>query len=270
MSQKIHLRPENEAGRIPDAACQDHMLGSGCQMRTLDSGIGTFPLPDSVTRAGGRHLPKSESSPGDLEPPSPRPDPSLPDVKVPSLPSAPPSMGHSLSDPSVTFRDAQSRLPTLAASDAIRLKRSSLGSTEDRETAAERTTRARGEDGERVLQVCSYSGSGSDTETEPERTGSSPQRTLVPRSKRRDSVAQNEETLKRSSVETSLSIMDYYQHEMYAHLEKDSRRISQYNLLHTEASLDGSAGDRLSVSTARRFTFTGCCSHRAAFWDYGV
>ncbi|XP_056286745.1 nck-associated protein 5-like isoform X3 [Pseudoliparis swirei] len=256
MSQKIHLRPENEAGRIPDAACQDHMLGSGCQMRTLDSGIGTFPLPDSVTRAGGRHLPKSESSPGDLEPPSPRPDPSLPDVKVPSLPNArthaPPSVGHSLSDPIVTFRDAQSRLPTLAASDAIRLKRSSLGSprgssvsTEDRETAAERTTRALGEDGERVLQVCSYSGSGSDTETEPERTGSSPQRTLVSRSKRRDSVDQNEETLKRSGVETSLSIMDYYQHEMYSHLEKDSRRISQYNLLHTEASLDGTAGDRL-------------------------
>uniref|UniRef100_A0A3P8T628 NCK associated protein 5 n=1 Tax=Amphiprion percula TaxID=161767 RepID=A0A3P8T628_AMPPE len=38
-------------------------LGSGCQMRTLDSGIGTFPLPDSVTRASGRHIPKSESMP---------------------------------------------------------------------------------------------------------------------------------------------------------------------------------------------------------------
>jgi len=61
-------------------------------------------------------------------------------------------------------------------------------------------------------------------------------------------VDQNEETLKRSGVETSLSIMDYYQHEMYSHLEKDSRRISQYNLLHTEASLDGTAGDRLGVS----------------------
>lgn len=110
-------------------------LGSGCQMRTLDSGIGTFPLPDSVTRASGRHIPKSESSPDgvtagsssselDPEPPSSHTDPSHPDVKVPSLPKtrlhAPTSMGHSLSDPTVTCSsngpDTQSRLPKLATS----------------------------------------------------------------------------------------------------------------------------------------------------------
>ncbi len=112
-------------------------LGSGCQMRTLDSGIGTFPLPDSVTRASGRHIPKSESSPDgvtvgsselDREPPSSHPDPSQPDVKVPSLPKtrlhAPTSMGHSLSDPSVTCssnaHDTQSRLPKLATSGKLR------------------------------------------------------------------------------------------------------------------------------------------------------
>lgn len=107
-------------------------LGSGCQMRTLDSGIGTFPLPDSVTRAGGRHIPKSESSPDRVtagsselsrETSSSHPEPSRPDVKVPSLPKtrlhAPTSMGHSLSDPSVTCssnnaQDTQSRLPKLA------------------------------------------------------------------------------------------------------------------------------------------------------------
>lgn len=111
--------------------------GSGCQMRTLDSGIGTFPLPDSVTRACGRHIPKSESSPDgvtagsselDREPPSSHPDPSRPDVKVPSLPKtrlhAPNSMGHSLSDPSVTCsdnaQDVQSRLPNLATSGTSR------------------------------------------------------------------------------------------------------------------------------------------------------
>uniref|UniRef100_A0A669EE63 NCK associated protein 5 n=1 Tax=Oreochromis niloticus TaxID=8128 RepID=A0A669EE63_ORENI len=80
----------------------------GCQMRTLDSGIGTFPLPDSVTR-----------------PPSSHPDPSQPVVKVPSLSKPHPhvsmSMGHSLSDPTVTCsndnaRDTQSRLPKLASS----------------------------------------------------------------------------------------------------------------------------------------------------------
>ncbi|KAM6893127.1 nck-associated protein 5-like isoform 2-T2 [Lycodopsis pacificus] len=259
---KINLKAENEDGRIPDTACQDHMIGSGCQMRTLDSGIGTFPLPDSVTRASGRHIPKSESSPDgwtagssdlDREPPSSHPDPSQPDVKVPSLPKtrphAPTSMGHSLSDPSVTrsdnAQDSQSRLPTLAASDAVKTKRSSLCSphsntTEDKEKAQDHDIPS-----ERALQVCTYSGSSSDTETEPERTGNSPQRTLINRSKKRDSGL-NEETLKRSSVEKSLSIMDYYQHEVYSHLEKDSRRISQYNLLHEESSLDGKAGDRRS------------------------
>lgn len=108
-------------------------LGSGCQMRTLDSGIGTFPLPDSVNRASGRHIPKSESSPDavtagsaelDREPPSSHPDPSQSGVKVPSLPKTCPhalkSIGHSLSDPTVTCssntQDAQSRLPKLATS----------------------------------------------------------------------------------------------------------------------------------------------------------
>ncbi|TMS11485.1 Nck-associated protein 5 [Larimichthys crocea] len=157
MTQKINLRAENEEGRIAGTTCQDHMIGSGCQMRTLDSGIGTFPLPDSVTRAGGRHIPKSESSPDRVtagsselsrETSSSHPEPSRPDVKVPSLPKtrlhAPTSMGHSLSDPSVTCssnnaQDTQSRLPKLATTDAIRTKRLSLGaprsntSTEDKE-----------------------------------------------------------------------------------------------------------------------------------------
>ncbi|XP_068575555.1 nck-associated protein 5-like isoform X2 [Cebidichthys violaceus] len=270
MTQKINLKAENEEGRVPDTACQDHMIGSGCQMRTLDSGIGTFPLPDSVTRASGRHIPKSESSPDgvtagssdlDREPPSSHPDPSQPDVKVPSLPKtrphAPTSMGHSLSDPSVSCsdnnaQDSPSRLPT--APDAIKTKRLSLcsprshASTEDKETETERKMKGQDHDmpTERALQVCTYSGSSSDTETEPERTGNSPQRTLINRFKRSDSVERNEETLKRSSGEKALSIMDYYQHDMYSHLEKDSRRISQYNLLHKDSSLDGHAGDRLS------------------------
>lgn len=246
-------------------------------MRTLDSGIGTFPLPDSVTRASGRHIPKSESSPEGVtagsselnrEPPSSHPDPTRPDVKVPSLskphPHAPTSMGHSLSDPTVTCsnghtRDTQSCLPKLASSDAIRTKRLSFsaphsnisGSTEDKEAETERKMKTKDHDmpGERALRVCTYSGSSSDTETEPEGTGStsgSPQKTLINRAKKNDLVEQNEDTLKRRSVEKSLSIMDYYQHDMFSHLEKDSRKISQYNLLHKESSLDGKAGDRLS------------------------
>ncbi|XP_072235840.1 nck-associated protein 5-like isoform X2 [Leuresthes tenuis] len=272
VTQKINLKAENEQGHITDTSCQDHMIGSGCQMRTLDSGIGTFPLPDSVTRASGRHIPKSESSPDGVtagsselhrEHPSSHPDPSQPNVKVPSLPKtrlhAPTSsMGHSLSDPAVTCRpnteDTQSRLPKLASSDAIRTKRLSLCAqrssfTEDKDKEAERKTKVSDPDAsaERAFEVCTYSGSSSDTETEPEGSAlASPRRTLVDRAKRADSVERNEGTLKRRSVEKSLSIMDYYQHDMFSHLEKDSRRISQYNLLHKESSLDGKAGDRLS------------------------
>ncbi|XP_067439453.1 nck-associated protein 5-like isoform X3 [Thunnus thynnus] len=298
MTQKINLRAENEEGRIPDTACQDHMLGSGCQMRTLDSGIGTFPLPDSVTRASGRHIPKSESSPDgvtastselDRETPSSHPDPSQSGVKVPSLPKtcphAPTSIGHSLSDPTVTCssntQDAQSRLPKLATSDAIRTKRLSLcaprsnisASTEDKEDEIERKMKSKDHDmaGERALQVCTYSGSSSDTETEPEGTGStlgSPQRTLINRTKRNDTVDQNEETLKRSSVEKSLSIMDYYQHDMFSHLEKDSRRISQYNLLHKESSLDGKAGDRLSKEIP--LEKTPVCTNQPGSLDFSL
>lgn len=42
--------------------------------------------------------------------------------------------------------------------------------------------------------------------------------------------------------------MDFYQQDVFSHLDKDGRRISQFNLLHKESSLDGRAGDRLSVS----------------------
>ncbi|XP_062270498.1 nck-associated protein 5-like [Scomber scombrus] len=298
MTQKINLRAENEEGRIPDSACQDHMIGSGCQMRTLDSGIGTFPLPDSVNRASGRHIPKSESSPDavtagsaelDREPPSSHPDPSQSGVKVPSLPKtcphAPKSIGHSLSEPTVTCssntQDAQSRLPKLATSDAIRTKRLSLcaphsnisASTEDKEEEIERKMTSKDHDmaGERALRVCTYSGSSSDTETEPEGPGStlgSPQRTLINRTKKNEAVDQNEETLKRSSVEKSLSIMDYYQHDMFSHLEKDSRRISQYNLLHKESSLDGKAGDRLSKEIP--LEKTPVCTNQPGSLDFSL
>ncbi|KAF7230150.1 nck-associated protein 5 isoform X3 [Nothobranchius furzeri] len=276
MTQKISLKGENQDGHIPDSTCQDHMIGSSCQMRTLDSGIGTFPLPDSVTRAGGRHIPKSESSPGGVtagsselrqEPQSlSHPDPSQPDVKVPSLPKsdthAPSStLGHSLSDPTVTCsrnsQDTQSRLPKLASSDAIRTTRLGLcaqrsnfsGSTEEKEVERKIKTKELDTTGKTALQVCAYSGSSSDTETEPDQTASpltSPSRTLIERTRRTDSVEQNEDTLKRQSVEKSLSIMDYYQHEVFSQLEKDNRRISQYNLLHKESSLDGKAADLLS------------------------
>ncbi|XP_077370154.1 nck-associated protein 5-like isoform X2 [Festucalex cinctus] len=155
MSQKLHLKADNKEGCMADAAGQDHMMGSSCQMRTLDSGIGTFPLPDSVTRASGRHVPKCDPGPDGVtaelqaEPHSLPPECSQqpPGVKVPSLPNtclhAQGSLAHSFSDPSLTYSaftpDAQTRLPKLAG--ANRTKRLSLftprssasASTEDKD-----------------------------------------------------------------------------------------------------------------------------------------
>ncbi|XP_028324487.1 nck-associated protein 5-like isoform X1 [Gouania willdenowi] len=59
LSQKMELQAENNMGNISDSARQDHNIGSTLQTRTLDSGIGTFPLPDPISR----HAAKSEPRP---------------------------------------------------------------------------------------------------------------------------------------------------------------------------------------------------------------
>ncbi|XP_061685909.1 nck-associated protein 5-like isoform X2 [Syngnathoides biaculeatus] len=137
MSEKLNIRVDKEE-HMADVAGQDHVMGSSCQMRTLDSGIGTFPLPDPVTRANGRHVPKCDSRPDGVtaelqaEPPSPSPECSQLSVKVPSVPNtslhAPGILGHSFSDPSLTYsgsnQDAPTRLRKPAG--AIRSKRSSM------------------------------------------------------------------------------------------------------------------------------------------------
>ncbi|XP_049611537.1 nck-associated protein 5 isoform X1 [Syngnathus scovelli] len=251
MSQKLNLRADGKEGRKVDSTGQDHMMGSGCQMRTLDSGIGTFPLPDS-----GRHIPKCELR---AEPPSSPPECSQPGVKVPSRPNtclhAPGNLGHSFSDPSLTYSgftpDVQTRLPKLAGANKTKRlslftpKCSSLAATEDKDDETGRKIKAKEPDvsAERALRSCTYSGtsSGSDTETELKRpviTVSPLQSSGSNYNKMVDSVDRCEKTLKSGGVENPLSIMDLYQHEMFPQLEKDSRRISQYDLLRKESALD--------------------------------
>nr|KAF6496638.1 NCK associated protein 5 [Rousettus aegyptiacus] len=57
---------EDEEDTIVDSAFQSHIIESNCQMRTLDSGIGTFPLPDAGSRSTGRYLCQADS-PEDTE-----------------------------------------------------------------------------------------------------------------------------------------------------------------------------------------------------------
>ncbi|XP_045078204.1 uncharacterized protein LOC123491469 [Coregonus clupeaformis] len=54
--------------------------------------------------------------------------------------------------------------------------------------------------------------------------------------------------------------MDYYQHDMFSHIEKDDHRrsFSQYNLLHNQSSLEGKARDRLSKGNQVDMTTGGC------------
>nr|XP_057906795.1 nck-associated protein 5-like isoform X2 [Doryrhamphus excisus] len=276
ISEKSNLRGDNKEGRMADNGCQDHVMGTGCQMRTLDSGIGTFPLPDSVTRASGRHIPKSESSPDGVtaqfqaESSSPHTDPSQSSVKVPSLPKsplhAPASLSHSLSDPSVTYggdaSDAQTRLPQ--PSRASRTKRLSLFTPQSSilsstEAIEDETGRKNDGPAERALLVCNmYSGSssGSDTETELERPRStlSPlQRPRINRCQTNDAAA--EKTLRRGSMDSSLSIMHFYQQEMFSHLAENSNRICDYNLLCKDTPLP--AGDILSMEVSLEKTVVG-------------
>ncbi|KAM9249935.1 nck-associated protein 5 isoform 2-T2 [Dugong dugon] len=122
---------EDEEDTIADSTFQSHIIESSCQMRTLDSGIGTFPLPDSGNRSTGRYTGKPDS-PEDAEPVlSHQPALSAPssiraqtlDREVPSSAdiqgSGDITIVHSTSDPIMTARGVrplQSRLPKPASS----------------------------------------------------------------------------------------------------------------------------------------------------------
>ncbi|KAG9349746.1 hypothetical protein JZ751_028194 [Albula glossodonta] len=243
---------------------------SSCQMRTLDSGIGTFPLPDSVARATGRHLPKSASTPEralamPTEPPQDPPPTLLPRWKVPSRPETGPrphsGIGASLSDPTMKgskdVPDPQSRLPKPSTSSGINPKKTtpsnhSLSPAQttgpnNKQTEKRKSGRDHASPSERALHVCTYSGSScSEADTEPEDDTSVKHHTHeTPPSKSKTGKSVNQEGMKRSSMGNRLSIMDLYQQEVLTHYEKEERRaVSKYNSSGTE----GKVGDTQSES----------------------
>ncbi|XP_035250007.1 nck-associated protein 5-like isoform X1 [Anguilla anguilla] len=259
ITQKSNPKAENEDDTVPEAVCQDHMIGSSCQTRTLDSGIGTFPLPDSVARATGRHLTKSASTPEralatPVEAPQDPAPTLLPRWKVPSRPetrSRPHSgVGVSLSDPTMTgskdLPDSQSRLPKPSTSGLMNPKRRTQSESQsspaqtpgihDNQTDKGKTSKDHALSSDRALHVCTYSGSsGSEVETGPEDDTSvtRPSREIPP-PKPKNNKPVDQEGMKRSSVGNRLSIMDYYQH-----FEEEQTAIPQYNSPGTE----GNAGD---------------------------
>ncbi|XP_078119229.1 nck-associated protein 5-like isoform X2 [Sander vitreus] len=71
--QMMNLRADGENGSTAKSPNQDAVIGSGCKMRTLDSGIGTIPLPESCSFFSSilHLLPKSTNTPEQsLSPPS--------------------------------------------------------------------------------------------------------------------------------------------------------------------------------------------------------
>ncbi|KYO18106.1 nck-associated protein 5 isoform C [Alligator mississippiensis] len=257
---------EDEEDIMTNKTCQSHVIESCCQMRTLDSGIGTFPLPDSGNRSTARHVSKQEStletevftSPEEVLP-------SAPSVKAKTLerevPSTAKSQGsvesiisHSTSDPTMTaknIRPFQSRLPKPASSGMINLtkqdgqEQSSVSSASLEQTekpvetkkilpdwTSKKTTKSK----DRTLRVCTYSASSnSDTETETEYETNefgTEEEKLVELTQNNKQVEQEERSVRKSFIGNPMSILDLYQHSLYGHYGEDGpEQLTHYSFI---------------------------------------
>uniref|UniRef100_A0A8C5JX30 NCK associated protein 5 n=1 Tax=Junco hyemalis TaxID=40217 RepID=A0A8C5JX30_JUNHY len=258
---------EEEEDTMTRTTCQSHVIESCCQMRTLDSGIGTFPLPDSGNRSTARHISKQEMGnsleTGIFAAPEPAPL-AAPSVKAKTLerevPSAAKSqepvesvISHSTSDPAMTakgIRPFQSRLPKPASSGIINLAKqseqeassvtsASLDHTEETventevlpEWAPKKTTKPK----DSALRVCTYSASSTDSEAEPEYKTSyfrAAQETLVELTKSNRRAVQEKQSQRRSFLGNPMSILDLYQHSLYGHFGEDGpEQLAHYSLI---------------------------------------
>ncbi|KAM9380670.1 nck-associated protein 5 [Phaethornis superciliosus] len=256
---------EEEEDTMTRTTCQSHVIGSCCQMRTLDSGIGTFPLPDSGNRSTGRHISKQNLT---LETEILAPSEqvlSAPSIKAKTLEREVPStaksqetvesiISHSTSDPAMTakgIRPFQSRLPKPASSGIINLAKqseqvpssvtsASLEHTEEiaenRKVLPEWTTKRTAKTKDRALRVCTYSASSSDTEPEPEyetknyfRTA---EETFVELTKNNKQAEQEKQNQRKSFLGNPISILDLYQHSLYGHFGEDGpEQLTHYSLI---------------------------------------
>ncbi|OPJ79766.1 nck-associated protein 5 isoform C [Patagioenas fasciata monilis] len=255
---------EEEEDTMTRTTCQSHVIESCCQMRTLDSGIGTFPLPDSGNRSTGRHVSKQESNsePGVFAPPEQvLPAPSVKsktlEREVPSTAKSQESVesliSHSTSDPAMTakgIRPFQSRLPKPASSGIINLAKqseqelssvtsASLEHTEEtvenRKLLPEWTTKKTTKTKDRALRVCTYSASSSDSEPEPEfetnyfRTA---EETLIELTKNNKQAEQEKQNQRKSYLGNPMSILDLYQHHLCGHFgENGPEQLTHYSLI---------------------------------------
>ncbi|NWU62984.1 NCKP5 protein, partial [Pterocles burchelli] len=259
-----NLQEEEEEDTVTRTTCQSHVIESCCQMRTLDSGIGTFPLPDSGNRSAGRHISKQESTletevlaPSEQVLPAPSVKAKTLEREVPSTAKSQDSVesviSHSTSDPAMIakgIRPFQSRLPKPASSGIINLAKqseqepSSLTSAslehieetvENRKVLPEWTTKETTKTKDRALRVCTYSASSSDTETEPEyetnyfRTA---EKTLVELTKNNKQAELKKQNQRKSFLGNPMSILDLYQRSLYGHFGEDGpEQLTHFSLI---------------------------------------
>ncbi|XP_041119705.1 nck-associated protein 5-like isoform X2 [Polyodon spathula] len=265
VTQNINIMADDDEETIHKPSCQDHMLGSSCQMRTLDSGIGTFPLPDSVNRATGRHLPKSQSNPEKvvtvfLEPHEILPQTTL--SKAKTLEREMPSTSETCQqEPTMAAKAGhtlQSRLPMPTTSGimkpkGVRVKKLnpvSSKSPDSHEKQAEKRKNSQDQSSlqtDRTLLECTYSASSSDSETEPEYESNeigTGQEELLDQMKNNTQVGQDELAVKKSCIVSPMSIMDFYQHKAYVHYGKEGHTdMSHYSFVHNQSIAEEKAGD---------------------------
>ncbi|XP_064370699.1 nck-associated protein 5 isoform X1 [Dromaius novaehollandiae] len=256
---------EEEEDTMARTTCQSHVIESGCQMRTLDSGIGTFPLPDAGARAAGRHLSKHDSA-VDAEA-LVLPEQvllSAPSVKAKTLEREVPSsaksqeaaesvISHSTSDPAMTakgIRPFQSRLPKPASSGIVNLGKQNGQETssesaasferyedtvEDRKVLPDWTSKKNAKTKDRALRVCTYSASSSDTETEPDYETNyfrAAGEKLVELTKSNEQAEQEKQNQRKSFLGSPMSILDLYQHSLYGHFgEEGPEQLAHYSLI---------------------------------------
>ncbi|KAM9550363.1 nck-associated protein 5 isoform 2-T2 [Guaruba guarouba] len=256
---------EEEEDTMTRTTCQSHVIESCCQMRTLDSGIGTFPLPDSGNRSTGRHVSKQDSTLQiEVLAQSEQVLLSASSVKAKTLEREVPStakrqesvesiISHSTSDPAMTakgIRPFQSRLPKPASSGIINLAKqseqepSSMTSAslkhmeetvEDKKVLPEWATKKTTKTKDRALRVCTYSASSSDTELEPEYGTSyfrTAEETFVELTKNNKQAEQKKQSQRKSFLGNPISILDLYQHSLYGHFGEDGpEQLTHYSLI---------------------------------------
>ncbi|XP_054826077.1 nck-associated protein 5 [Eublepharis macularius] len=260
---------EDDEDTIPESTCQSHIIESCCQMRTLDSGIGTFPLPDSGNRSTGRHVSKQELDieaevlilPKQAFPQAPSEKAKTLEREVPSTAnknqgSTESIISHSTSDPTMTaksVRSFQSRLPKPSSAGLMtsmkisRQEDNSLNSSplvhSEKEKAGNNkkifpdwTSKKAIKNKDRALRVCTYSASSSsDTETELEYEtndfGNGGEK-LVELMKNNKQAEQEENSVRKSFTGRPMSILDLYQHGLCGHYGEDGpEQLAHYSFI---------------------------------------